>query len=161
LPLGLRLPNCVGLGVLIALAGASLCCGGTAERSRGRARFGLALAGDRRGYRDRQPSGGTKGSVRHEVWAWCDKAKAFARTVTVKVKFADFHRVTRSRSFSTAIRRASVELVRTLLPTNKGVRLLGVTVSNFDRASADANDELPLFGADEATLPPRLSAWPR
>jgi DNA polymerase IV len=89
-----------------------------------------------------------------EVWAWCEKAKAFARTVTVKVKFADFHLVTRSRSFPTAIerrdllRRASVELVRTLLPTNKGVRLLGVTVSNFDRALAAANDELPLFGAD-------------
>ena len=102
-----------------------------------------------------------------EVWAWCDKAKAFGRTVTVKVKFADFHQVTRSRSFPTAIarhdllRRASVELVRTLLPTSKGVRLLGVTVSNFDRASVDADDELPLFGADGATLPPRLNAWPR
>jgi hypothetical protein len=51
--------------------------------------------------------------------------------------------------------------VRTLLPTNNAVRLLGVTVSNFDRASADANDELPLFGADEATLPPRPHASPR
>ncbi len=97
-----------------------------------------------------------------EVWAWCDKAKAFARTVTVKVKFADFHQVTRSRSFPAAIarrdllRRASIELVRTLLPTNKGVRLLGVTVSNFHREWAGADDELPLFGADGATLPPRL-----
>ncbi len=95
-----------------------------------------------------------------EVWAWCDNAKAFARTVTVKVKFANFHQVTRSRSFPAAIarrdllRQASIELVRTLLPTNKGVRLLGVAVSNFDRALADANDELQLFGADGATLPP-------
>jgi len=48
-----------------------------------------------------------------------------------------------------------------VLPTSKGVRLLGVTVSNFDRASADANDELPLFGAGGATLPPRPHAWPR
>ena len=94
-----------------------------------------------------------------EVWAWCDKAKAFARTVTVKVKFADFQQVTRGRSLPTAItrrdllRRESVELVRTLLPTSKGVRLLGVTVSNFDRASADATNELPLFGAGGATLP--------
>jgi hypothetical protein len=32
---------------------------------------------------------------------------------------------------------------------------------NFDRASADANDELLLFGADGATLPPRLNVWPR
>ena len=88
-----------------------------------------------------------------DVWAWCDKAKAFGRTVTVKVKFADFRQVTRSRSFSTVIarqdllRQASVELVRTLLPTAKGVRLLGVTVSNFDQPPADAADGLPLFGA--------------
>jgi len=102
-----------------------------------------------------------------DVWAWCAKANAFGRTVTVKVKFADFHLITRSRSFSTAIagrdllRRASVELVRTLLPTSKGVRLLGVTVSNFDRVSVDANDMLPLFGAGGATSPQQLDACPR
>jgi DNA polymerase IV len=93
-----------------------------------------------------------------EVWTWCDKAKAFGRTVTVKVKFADFQQVTRSRSFSAAIarhdllRRASIELVRTLLPTAKGVRLLGVIVSNFDPAPADSDEELPLFGAGAATI---------
>src|SRR3984893_17941672 len=36
-----------------------------------------------------------------DVWAWCDKAKACGRTVTVKVKFADFRqvapRISRSR----------------------------------------------------------------
>ena len=91
-----------------------------------------------------------------DVWAWCEKAKAFGRTVTVKVKFADFRQVTRSRSFAMAIDRrdllhqASVELVRTLLPTAKGVRLLGVTVSNFDTASTDTDDELPLFGVSKA-----------
>jgi DNA polymerase-4 len=84
-----------------------------------------------------------------DVWAWCEKAAAFGRTVTVKVKFADFRQVTRSRSFPTAIsqhellRQASVELVRTLLPTEKG--LLGVTRSNFDRMPINAAYELPLF----------------
>jgi DNA polymerase-4 len=91
-----------------------------------------------------------------DVWAWCEKTRAFGRRVTVKVKFADFRQVTRSRSFSTVIashdllRRASVELVRTLLPTARGVRLLGVTVSNFEQASVNAADELPLFGAGES-----------
>ena len=46
-----------------------------------------------------------------------------------------------------ALRQASVGLVRTLLPTAKGIRLLGVTVSNFEPAPAGAADELPLFGA--------------
>jgi DNA polymerase IV len=38
-----------------------------------------------------------------EVWAWCAKASAFGRTVTVKIKFADFRQITRSRSFSAVI----------------------------------------------------------
>jgi DNA polymerase-4 len=90
-----------------------------------------------------------------DVWAWCEKAQAFGRTVTIKVKFEDFRQVTRSRSFSSSVarhdllRQASVELVRTLLPTAKGIRLLGVTVSNFQDSLADVADELPLF-ADEA-----------
>jgi DNA polymerase IV len=94
-----------------------------------------------------------------DVWAWCEKAGAFGRTVTVKVKFADFHQVTRSRSFPIAIARhelltqASVELVRTLLPVEKGVRLLGVTVSNFDRLPINAADELPLFEAASSITP--------
>ncbi len=60
------------------------------------------------------------------VWAWCERATTFGRTVSVKVKFADFRQITRSRSFPTAIacddllRQASVDLVRTLLPMNKG-----------------------------------------
>jgi DNA polymerase IV len=104
-----------------------------------------------------------------DVWAWCDKVGAYGRTVTVKVKFADFQQVTRGRSFPMAIarydllRRASVELVRTLLPTAKGVRLLGVTVSNFDSAPAAADEALPLFGVggtaiQEPGAAPRVTA---
>ena len=40
-----------------------------------------------------------------EVWAWCEKAGTYGRTVTVKVKFADFRQVTRSRSVATVIAR--------------------------------------------------------
>jgi DNA polymerase-4 len=88
-----------------------------------------------------------------EVSAWCEKAKAFGRTVTVKVKFADFQIITRSRNFPSAItgqemlRRASIALVRTVLPTTKGIKLLGVTVSNFSQ-DGDAR-ALPLFDADQ------------
>jgi hypothetical protein len=48
------------------------------------------------------------------------------------------------------LRQASVELVRTLLPTAKGIRLLGVTVSNFEQAPIGAAGELPLFDAATA-----------
>jgi DNA polymerase IV len=98
-----------------------------------------------------------------EVWAWCEKAKEFGRTVTVKVKFADFQRVTRSRSFPIAItrhdllRQASMELVRMLLPTPKGIRLLGVTVSNFRQASGSGWRELPLFNEENIQSKPGVS----
>ena len=91
-----------------------------------------------------------------DVWAWCEKAEAFGRTVTVKVKFADFRQATRSCTFSAAVaghdrlRQASVELIRTLLPTAKGIRLLGVTVSNFDDPPAGVAAELPLFAGEAA-----------
>ena len=87
-----------------------------------------------------------------EVWAWCEKARAFGRTVTVKVKFADFQQVTRSRSWPAPVNRpellraASLALVRTVLPTAKAIRLLGVTVSNFAPPEADGHLGLPLFG---------------
>ena len=95
-----------------------------------------------------------------EVWAWCEKADAFGRTVTVKVKFADFQIITRSRSYPTAIARhealqqASLALVRTVLPTTKGIRLLGVTVSNLDRGAETGT--LPLFGATRLSGAPKF-----
>jgi DNA polymerase-4 len=86
-----------------------------------------------------------------EVWAWCVKAQSFGRTVTVKIKFADFRQVTRSRSFAATVasqdhlRQASLDLVRPLLPPEMGIRLLGVTVSNFNGQRSE--QELPLFAA--------------
>ena len=88
-----------------------------------------------------------------DVWSWCEKAQAFGRTVTIKVKFADFRQITRSRSFAAVIvtrgqlHQAGVDLVRSLFPLTQGVRLVGVTVSNFAERSSPAGDELPLFGA--------------
>jgi DNA polymerase-4 len=103
-----------------------------------------------------------------EVWAWCERTRTFGRTVTVKAKFGDFQQVTRSRTFRTMIachdllREACLERVRTLLPTTRGVRLLGVAVSNFapvcDPAPADAAGTLPLFGRDATFCRERDSA---
>lgn len=73
-----------------------------------------------------------------DVWAWCEKAQAFGRTATVKVKYGDFQIITRSRSVSGLIdthvllRETSLMLIRSVLPTPKGIRLVGVTVSNFE-----------------------------
>jgi DNA polymerase-4 len=38
-----------------------------------------------------------------DVWAWCQKAQNFGQTVTVKIKFADFRQVTRSRTLASRL----------------------------------------------------------
>jgi DNA polymerase-4 len=64
----------------------------------------------------------------------------------LKVKYADFQQVTRSRSFATpmdnkaALEHASIELLKPLLPVSKGVRLLGITLSAL---GTDEDDESP------------------
>ena len=91
-------------------------------------------------------------SMADDVWSWCETTRAFGRTVTVKVKFADFRQVTRSRSYAGAVahraqlRQASLDLIRSVFPPEKGIRLVGVTVSNFE-APIYEDAGLPLFGS--------------
>src|SRR5271166_3284386 len=72
-----------------------------------------------------------------EVWTWCERANSRGRTVTVKIKWADFQQSTRSRSLEAPIetgdglRKAALELIRLVFPPPKGIRLVGVTLSNF------------------------------
>jgi DNA polymerase-4 len=74
-----------------------------------------------------------------EVWAWCQKANAFGRTVTVKIKYADFQIATRARSAGgpvtnqATLHAMALELIRSVFPLRKGVRLVGVSVSNFSQ----------------------------
>jgi DNA polymerase IV len=70
-----------------------------------------------------------------EVWTWCEKTGFFGRTVTVKIKYADFRQITRSRSVALPVKsretllRISTDLVRTTFPPPIGIRLVGVTLS--------------------------------
>jgi uncharacterized protein DUF763 len=48
--------------------------------------------------------------------------------------------------------------VRTLLPTAKGVRLLGVTASSFDQVPISAAGGLPLFDTASAIMPQRRAS---
>lgn len=83
-----------------------------------------------------------------DVWGWCEKRQAFGRTATVKVKYADFQQITRSRSRASPIttqsdlRSASLELIRSVLPTSRPIRLVGVTVSNFETPALPQAQEL-------------------
>jgi DNA polymerase-4 len=85
-----------------------------------------------------------------EVWAWCEKTQISGRTVTVKIKYADFRQVTRSRTLPAMItcqeslRNVSINLVRMVFPLAKGIRLLGVTLSSFENADRSASKQLDL-----------------
>lgn len=91
-----------------------------------------------------------------DVWAWCEKTGARARTVTVKIKWADFQQATRSRSLPSPVadretlHQTSLDLVRSVYPPRMGIRLVGVTLSNFDQAIPLKTEQLGL-GFDLAT----------
>jgi DNA polymerase IV len=84
-----------------------------------------------------------------DVWAWCEKTNCRGRTVTVKIKWADFHISTRSRSEMTIqtrekLHQLALGLIRSVFPPPKGIRVVGVALSNFQAQSASAAAELPL-----------------
>ena len=89
-----------------------------------------------------------------------ERTGVLGRTVTVKVKYADFQIVTRSRTLNEPVtsremlERTSVELVRSIFPLEKRVRLLGVSLSNMGTARRRA-------GAGAAIDTRSMSASPR
>jgi DNA polymerase-4 len=88
-----------------------------------------------------------------DVWNWCEKARAFGCTVTVKIRYADFQQITRSKTpggpiaSREALYDLSLSLIRSVFPPEKGIRLVGVTVSNFDGDEPSERTQLQLeFG---------------
>ncbi len=86
-----------------------------------------------------------------KVWRHCETKNLHGRSVTLKIKYADFQIITRSRTEATAFSSPGeiVATVQTLLaplfPTAKGIRLLGVTLSSFgDETASGPADQLLL-----------------
>jgi DNA polymerase IV len=89
--------------------------------------------------------------VAAKVWRHCEAAQVSGKTVTLKVKYADFQTVTRARSSSAAaggeaeLYAAGVDLLAGLGP-GKAVRLLGLTVSNLDGGGGEGAPAQLSFG---------------
>jgi DNA polymerase-4 len=85
-----------------------------------------------------------------KVWRHCQATGIRGRTVTLKVKFADFQQIARSKSVGDAIdslvdlERLSLVLLEPLLPARKGVRLLGISLSYLIQAQATGRRQLSL-----------------
>ncbi len=86
-----------------------------------------------------------------EVWAWCARTGTRGRTVTLKLRYADFRTLTRSRTGAApvesgaALEAAALALARGLFPLERGVRLLGVTLAGFEAGSARPADGQAAF----------------
>ncbi len=87
-----------------------------------------------------------------KVWAYCDANEFSAKTVTLKVKYANFTQITRSKSMprpfgSLAELEDAVKLLlHAVFPVSRGIRLLGVTLSSLEHnAPKSEPPQLVLF----------------
>lgn len=86
-----------------------------------------------------------------KVWAACLRGGHAGRTVTVKVKYADFQIITRSRSLAEPVsheaelQRISLELLKLCFSQPCRVRLLGVSLSNLDVRQVAERSQLALI----------------
>ncbi len=86
-----------------------------------------------------------------KVWRHCDDEGTRGRTVTLKVKFADFELISRRSTTANTIdssgelNSVAVELLRGLFPIKKAVRLLGVAISGFSASEIVPSSQIPLL----------------
>ena len=84
------------------------------------------------------------------AWARVERAAVCGRTVTLKVKYQDFRIVTRAHSLGAAVEgreqflAIGTALLRGLFPVEKGIRLLGLTLSGLDAPPDGAAPQLGL-----------------
>lgn len=85
-----------------------------------------------------------------KVWRHCESKGLHGRTVTLKIKYADFQIITRSKTTAAPIgamddlEAVGQSLLNPLFPTAKGIRLLGVTLSSFIDDEVSEADQLEL-----------------
>ena len=85
------------------------------------------------------------------AWTRIARAGASGRTLTLKAKFADFKLVARSRTFAAPMSDRSIiadigcALLRSLLPAEQGIRLLGLTLSGLGNDGSGSDLVQPPF----------------
>ncbi|WP_085026445.1 DNA polymerase IV [Ensifer aridi] len=85
-----------------------------------------------------------------KVWGYCEANGIGAKTVTLKVKYADFNQITRSKTVPAPMPAiADLEDIVSLLlapifPPRMGIRLLGVTLSSLEQRTPAAEPQLRL-----------------
>ena len=95
-----------------------------------------------------------------KVWGYCERSGIRGRTVTLKVKFANFQIITRSRTGQMQVRTLGEleqlrnALLEPLFPVVRGIRLLGISMSSLAAEEAEqAEFSLPV----ETAIPGQFS----
>jgi DNA polymerase-4 len=85
-----------------------------------------------------------------QLWHHCLATGRSGRTVTLKVKYANFRQITRRRSQALPVgsraelERLSLDLLSELMPVAKGVRLLGVALSTLSTRGVEIEPQMSL-----------------
>lgn len=85
------------------------------------------------------------------VWTRIEKRNVRGRTVNLKVKFGDFQIITRAQSLSMPVANEvqflsiGAALLERVLPTEKGIRLLGLGLSSLEDIGTDNGPHAPLL----------------
>jgi DNA polymerase-4 len=93
---------------------------------------------------------GRLGPILDKVWTAATHKEVRARTVTLKVKFADFEQITRARSLTGFVgdrmdlERIVLALLRETFPLRRSVRLLGVSLSGLEHGPVPEPRQLGL-----------------
>jgi DNA polymerase-4 len=85
-----------------------------------------------------------------KVWGYCERSGVCGRTVTLKVKFANFQQITRSRTGQAPVgtrdelEQLSIALLEPLFPVAKGIRLLGISLSSLAAEETEGQRQVGL-----------------
>jgi len=85
-----------------------------------------------------------------KVWGHCEATGTRGRTVTLKVKYADFHQITRSLTCDAPVttqatlEQVSYALLEPIFPVQQGIRLLGVTLASLCGGPPEEEGQLKL-----------------
>jgi len=88
--------------------------------------------------------------ITEKVWGYCESSGNRGRTVTLKVKFANFQVITRSRTGQMQVgtlgelEQLGNTLLEPLFPIAKGIRLLGISLSSLAAEEAEREPEFSL-----------------
>ena len=84
------------------------------------------------------------------MWGYCERSGIRGRTVTLKIKFANFQIITRSRTGQMQVRtlgeleQLGNALLEPLFPVAKGIRLLGISLSSLATEETEREPEFSL-----------------